>query len=64
LPKLETIVRRRLNAFKLAKLAMCGGLTAWERGFVESVSRHGGKLSPRQQEIIDRLCATHLEVVA
>ena len=59
-PKPQTIERRRLNAFRLAKLAMCSSLSAWERGFVRSVSQQK-KVSPKQQAIIDRLSATHLE---
>jgi len=59
-PKPQIIERRRLNAFRLAKLAMCSSLSAWERGFVRSVSQQE-KVSPKQQTIIDRLSATHLE---
>ena len=59
-PKPQTIERRRLNAFRLAKLAMCSYLSAWARGFVRSVSQQE-KVSPKQQTIIDRLSATHLE---
>jgi hypothetical protein len=51
--------KRRFNAMRLARLAMCEGLRSWERGFVESVSRQE-KLSPRQQEILDQLSVTYL----
>ncbi len=51
----------RFNAFKLAKLQMCDGLTVWERSFVESLTRQGAKFSPRQQEVFDKLCAAHLK---
>ena len=52
LPRPETIQHRRLNAFRLAKLAMCDRLSTWERGFVASVAKHK-KLSPKQLEIIE-----------
>jgi hypothetical protein len=52
--------RRLSNAFRIAKLAMMPGLTHWERNFVRSIS-HRTRLSPKQQQIIDRLCATYLE---
>jgi hypothetical protein len=60
LPRPETIERERVNAFKLAKLAMCEGLSKWERSFVHHVSQQR-KLSPKQQQIIDRLAVQDLE---
>jgi hypothetical protein len=60
LPRPSTIERRRLNAIKLAKLALCKGLNAWQRKFVRHVSRHS-KLSPRQQATLDEIAATHLK---
>jgi len=63
LPRPETVQRRRLNAFRLARLAMCDGLTSWERHFVGKVSQRK-RVSPRQQEIIDRLCADYLKTEA
>jgi hypothetical protein len=60
LPKPETIERRRLNRFKLPKLAMSDRLSAWERNFVRDMSQRK-RVSPKQQEIIDRLCATYVE---
>jgi len=59
-PKPETLARRKLNAFRLARLAMCDKLTHWERKFCRSVL-HRQKVSPKQQQIIERLCATYLE---
>ena len=38
LPKPETLLRRRANAFRLAKLAMCAALNTWERNFIRDVS--------------------------
>ncbi len=61
LPKPENAERRQLNGFKLAKLQMCSSLNVWEREFVDSLTKQGNKLSPRQQAVFDRLCATHLE---
>ena len=54
------VERQRLSAFRLAKLAMRPDLTGWERQFVRSV---GGKkhLSPKQLEIVERLCTQYLE---
>jgi hypothetical protein len=60
LPRPETIERRHLNGFRLAKLAMCAGLDAWERNFVCDVSQQR-KLSPRQQEIVNKLAAKYLK---
>jgi len=60
LPRPETIERQRVNAFKLARLGMCEGLSKWERGFVRSVS--GKKhLSPKQLAVVERLCREYLK---
>lgn len=59
-PRPQNVERQRSNAFRLARLAMCDGLTHWERGFVASVAKQK-KVSPKQQQIIDRLCADYLE---
>jgi hypothetical protein len=63
LPKPETVERQKLNAFRLARLGMCEGLSVWERGFVRSVSEKK-HLSPKQLEIIAELVAKHLEAKA
>jgi hypothetical protein len=60
LPRPSTVQCRGLNAFKLAKLATCEGLSSWQRRFVRDVSQRK-KLSPRQQETLDQLCATYLK---
>lgn len=60
LPKPANVERRKLNAFKLAKLQMCE-LTDRDRRFVESLARQGTKFSPKQQEVFDKLCATYLK---
>jgi hypothetical protein len=60
LPRPETIERERVNAFKLAKLAMCEGLSKWERSFVHHVSQQR-KLSPKQQALLVQLCTQYLE---
>ncbi len=59
LPKPETIERQKLNAFKLARLAMRPDLTDWQRAFVRDISKRR-KLSPRQQEILDKLIEKYL----
>jgi len=61
LPRPENIERRKLNAFRLAKIQMCAGLSSWERQFVQSLAKQGSKLSPKQQAVFDRLCSTYLE---
>ena len=60
LPKPETVQRQRLNAFRLARLAMRPDLTGWERQFIRSVGEKK-HLSPKQQALVERLCATYLE---
>ena len=60
LPKPGTIERQKLNAFKLARLAMRADLSDWERRFVSDVSKLA-KLSPRQQVLVERLCREYLE---
>jgi hypothetical protein len=59
-PKPATSERRRLNAFRLARLGMCSTLSPWERHFVRSVSQRK-KLSRRQQAVLDRLVTQYLE---
>jgi hypothetical protein len=61
LPRPENVEKRKLNSFKLARLQMHPGLTSWERAFVDSLAKQGNKLSPKQQVVFDRICATHLE---
>jgi hypothetical protein len=63
LPQPENVERKRLNDFRLAKLAKCDRLTSWERHFVRDVSQRK-KVSPRQQAIVDDLAATYLEEAA
>ena len=59
LPKPQSVERRRLNGLKLAKLGMCSGLNAWERGFVRDVAQRR-KVSPRQQSLVERLVRQYL----
>ena len=60
LPKPETVQRQRLNAFRLARLAMRPDLTGWERQFIRSVGEKK-HLSPKQQALVERLCREYLE---
>ena len=46
--------RERVNAFRLARLAMRPDLTGWERQFIRSVSEKK-HLSPKQEALIARL---------
>ena len=59
LPRPETLQRRAFNAYKLARLSMCSRFNSWERGFIKSVSQQK-KLSPRRQQVFDRIAATYL----
>jgi hypothetical protein len=59
-PRPENVERRKLLGEQIARLAMNLGLTAWERQFVSSLARRNGKLSPKQEEVFNRLCQTHL----
>jgi hypothetical protein len=59
LPRPETIERARLNAFRLARLAMRPDLTGWERQFIRSVGEKK-HLSPRQEALIARLVENYL----
>jgi hypothetical protein len=59
LPRPQTLERQRLNAFRLAKLAMCDRLSTWERGFVASVAKQK-KLSPKQLAVLERLVRRYL----
>jgi len=58
--KPANVERQKLNGFKLARLGMCNRLNPWERNFVHHVSQQR-KLSPRQQVIVERLCADYLK---
>jgi hypothetical protein len=60
LPHLANVERRTHNSFRLARLAMCSKLSPWEQNFVRDVSKLR-KLSPRQEAVLDRLYAQHLE---
>jgi hypothetical protein len=55
----STIARRRLNTIRLTRLLAYRALSRWERGFLESVTRRGGKLTPKQGAIVDRLWAEY-----
>ena len=59
-PKPSTIEQQLVNAFRIAKLSMHPGLTDWERHLVRDVSKLR-RLSPKQEALIARLCATYLE---
>ena len=62
LPKPENLERRKLNAYRLAKLQTAPGLNQWERQFVDGLSKlNSNKLSPKQQAAFDRLCLTYLD---
>lgn len=61
LPKPENVERRKLNGYRLAKLAMCDQLNSWERDFIDSLVKQGNnKLTPKQQAVFDRIYADYL----
>jgi len=59
-PKPATLERRKLLGFTLVRLGIHPGLSEWERRFVRDLAQRK-KISPKQQQIVDRLCADHLE---
>lgn len=58
--KPQNVERRKLNAFRLARLSMLDCLAEWERNFVRDVSKRR-KLSPKQEAIMERLASQYLE---
>jgi hypothetical protein len=62
-PKPQTIERQHMNAFRIAKLTMCNGLTSWQRKFVSDIAPLK-KLSPRQQLYLDKIYTEHFERAA
>src|SRR5438477_12753005 len=56
----ENIERRKLVGVQLAKLIEHSGLSPWEWQFIGSLAKQGTKLSPKQQEVFDRICAKYL----
>lgn len=57
--KPENLERQKANAEALDKLGRCD-LNNWEKGFVLSLTKQGAKLSPRQQELLDKLLKAYL----
>jgi hypothetical protein len=64
LPSPESIERRKMNMFRIAKLLASNYLDAWQRQVVESVSRLRGELSPRQEECLGRIYRRYFSEVA
>lgn len=58
--KPETIAREQRNAEAIVKLRNSERLSAWEREFIASLDGQGPKISPRQQEALDRMIAKHV----
>lgn len=54
LPKPGNVERRRLTAYRIAKMLMAPGLTEWETQFLTSVSRQQ-KFSPKQTAVLERM---------
>ena len=62
LSKPETVERRKINGYRLARLQMTPGLSAWERQFVDSLAKLPGnkyKFTPKQQSAFDDIYRRH-----
>src|SRR5262245_12920718 len=57
-PKRETIERRRVTAYRVAKMLMLPNLSPWERKFLCSVAAQR-KFSPKQTGVLQRLWTEH-----
>ena len=57
------VARQQLSAFRVAKLLVSKGLTRWERKFLASIA-HYPRLSPKQQQVLDKLAEKYLEAKA
>jgi hypothetical protein len=53
-PRPENVERRRVSAYRIAKMLMAPGLTKWETQFLSSVARQQ-KFSPRQAAVLERI---------
>lgn len=58
-PKPATVEKARQNAATVERLASVS-LTDWEKGFVLSLAKQGFRLSPKQQETLDRIASEKL----
>ena len=58
-PNPTNVERRRKNAGDIQKLLTSKLLTSWENGFCNGITQNP-RLSPRQQETLDRLVETYL----
>jgi hypothetical protein len=54
LPKPKNVERRRVTAFRVAKMLPAPGLTHWEARFLSSVSRQR-RFSPKQAAVLERM---------
>jgi hypothetical protein len=64
LPKPETAAKRAANCAEVTLLQRFTSPNAWERSFLLSLEKLGGKFSPGQQAKLDQLCEQHLKAVA
>lgn len=53
-PRPETIAQRGRN-FDTISALQSAELSAWETSFIESLLRQGNKLTPKQQEVLNKL---------
>ena len=56
IPKPENVERRRVTAYRVAKMSMLPNLSPWQSKFLSSVIRQK-KFSPKQTEVLERLWA-------
>jgi len=52
--KPETITRENVNAATVDRLKHVS-LTEWEKGFILSIEKQGMRLSPKQQDVLDKI---------
>lgn len=55
LKKPETVEREKENAKKITQLRDVRGMCEWEKGFMLNLDKQGTRLSPRQQEWLDKI---------
>lgn len=61
--KFENLQRQAGNSFAIARLSMCSLLSSWESEFLASIAQQR-RLSPKQQQILERLVEKYLEAKA
>lgn len=58
--KPATIEREQRNAAAIVRLRFDKRLTEWEKEFIASIEGQGPKLSPKQQETLEKIAANYV----